>query len=143
MSTDFNSRTVKSQQVAKNTLYADLNLKLKNHPGTKDVVPVVDLDAVKNSIKNLLLTNYVDRPFHPEIGSNVSGLLFEPVDQFTAASLREEIKTCLGRFEPRINQVVVNVVDASDRNSYQITVGFNVISSDIRQGIAFYLERLR
>ena len=140
---DFNSSTVKSKQIAQNRVYADFDLKMVNHPGTKDIIPLFDLNAVKNAVKNLLLTNYGDRPFRPDIGSNVSSILFEQADEFTAASLRDEIKLCLERFEPRINQVTVVILDNADRNAYQVTVGFNVIASDERKEIAFYLERLR
>ena len=114
-----------------------------NNPGTKDVSPLIDLNAVKNAVKNLILTNHGDRPFRPDIGSNVAKLLFEPADEFTAATLKDEIKLCVERFEPRINEVSVLILNNAERNSYQVTIGFNVIASTQRKEIAFYLERLR
>jgi|LULE01.1.fsa_nt_gb phage baseplate assembly protein W len=139
---DFNSIT-RPKRVAKTTLFSDLNLKLVKHPGTDDVSPLRDLDAITNSVKHLLLTDYGDRPFHPEVGSNVSRLLFEPADAFTAVTLKDEIKQCLERFEPRVRNVSVSVIDNMDINAYQIQVGFNVRQTDEPQEIAFYLERLR
>tara|TARA_R110000744_G_scaffold147946_1_gene260974 strand:- start:1304 stop:1663 length:360 start_codon:yes stop_codon:yes gene_type:complete len=113
------------------------------HPGTKDISSVKDLNAVKQAVKNLVLTNYDERPFHPEIGSNVTALLFEPADNFTAMAIKEEILRVLWDFEPRTTNHTVEITDNSDRNAYEITIGFNVIFSPQREEINFYLQRLR
>lgn len=113
------------------------------HPIKKDLSAVLDLDAVKHAVKNLILTNFYERPFHPDIGSNVTAMLFEPADNFTAMSIKEEILFVLKKYEPRTNDHVVEVTDNSERNSYEITIGFNVIFSPRREEISFYLQRLR
>jgi phage baseplate assembly protein W len=103
----------------------------------------VDIDAVKNSVRNLILSNYFDRPFQPALGSNVSAFLFEPADNFTISAMREEIKRVLKKFEPRVDSVTVEVIDNSDRNAYDITVGFRVIALDQRVDMTLYLKRIR
>ena len=113
------------------------------HPVKLDISAVKDLDAVKHAVKNLILTNFNERPFHPEIGSNVTALLFEPADTFTANAIKDEILHVLKTYEPRTSGHTVEVTDNSERNSYEITIGFNVIFSPKREEINFYLQRLR
>ena len=103
---DFNSSTITSSNVAKKNVYSDLDLTFIIHPVLRDIRPITDIAAVKNSIKNIVLTSFYDHPFHPEIGSGVRALLFEPASIFTALSLKDEIQRCLGKFEPRINNVL-------------------------------------
>ena len=141
---DFNSDTIQSKRVASlATLFTDLNLALKEHPGTKDVVPVKDIEAVKNSVKNLLRTNYGDRPFQPDVGCDITRLLFEPADEFTADALKGAIRLCLQRFEPRIANIVVMVAAHPDDNAFVCKIGFNIISVNQPQELTFSLERSR
>lgn len=113
------------------------------HPIKKDIAAIKDLDAVRHAVKNLVLTNFNERPFHPEIGSNVTSYLFEPANNFTSMAIKEEIYYVLKKFEPRTNGHVVEVIDNSERNAYEITIGFNVIFSQTREEVSFYLQRLR
>tara|TARA_B110000444_G_scaffold250866_1_gene277919 strand:+ start:46 stop:477 length:432 start_codon:yes stop_codon:yes gene_type:complete len=126
------------------TLYRDFPMFFSGvHPTLRDISGVKDLDAVKHAVKNLILTNFNERPFHPEIGSNVTALLFEPADNFTSNAIKEEILYVLKKYEPRTSGHSVEVTDNSDRNAYEITIGFNVIFSPKREEINFYLQRLR
>jgi len=133
-----------SEKVARKNLYSDIPLFFTDrHPNTKDIPSIKDLDAVKHAVKNLILTNFDERPFHPEIGSNVTALLFEPADTFTSNAIKEEILYVLKAYEPRTQGHTVEVIDNSERNSYEVTIGFNIISSQQREEINFYLQRLR
>jgi len=126
------------------SLYTDFPMFFTRvHPHTYDISTVKDQDAVKHAVKNLVLTNFNERPFHPEIGSNVTALLFEPADTFTANAIKDEILYVLKKYEPRTSGHTVEVTDNSERNSYEITIGFNVIFSRSREEINFYLQRLR
>tara|TARA_R100000234_G_C5003143_1_gene181257 strand:+ start:4578 stop:5018 length:441 start_codon:yes stop_codon:yes gene_type:complete len=140
---DFNSNIIRSKQVATSALFSDFDLKMELQNGSDDIVPLVDIDAITNAVANLLQTNFGDRPFHPEIGNNINALLFQPADEFTAAALIDEIKTCLRNHEPRVGQIKVMVNALPDQNSFQCTVGYSIISSNIQQELSFYLERLR
>jgi phage baseplate assembly protein W len=139
---DYNK--TRSSNVLRQNLYTDLPINFKSvHPNLKDIIALKDLDAVKQSVKNLILTNHGERPFQPDIGSNITGLLFEPADTFTANAIRMEIFAVLKRFEPRVTDITVQVFDNSDRNAYNITIGFRVIFAEGEQEVNFYLQRLR
>ena len=123
--------------------YRDLPLSFLKHPGTGDVRPINDIDAVKQSVKNLILTNFGERPFQSKIGSNVTSLLFELVSPFTVEALRRNIETTLREQEPRVNGVIVNIFDDADRNAYIVKLNYNVVSLNVNVETSFFLRRLR
>ena len=131
-----------SSNVARNRLYSDLNPNFVVHPVLKDLIPLTDIDAVKNSIKNIILCNTLDRPFHPEISSRLRLLLFEPADIFTNYEIGEKIKSIIYKFEPRIENLEIDVTDNSDSNQYKVTVTFDTLH-DKSEEIIIYLTRLR
>ena len=77
--------------VGKAGLFADLPLDFIAHPNTKDIRPITDLQAIRQAVKILVLSNFYDRPFHPELGANVTRYLFENADQFTGMAIRDEV----------------------------------------------------
>ena len=137
---DFNDK--KSSNISRGNVYSDLDLSFNVHPTTNDIKPVLDIDAVKNSISNLVQTSFLERPFHPEIGAGIRALLFEPVDLFTALSLKDSIATVIDQFEPRVKNVTIQIQDDSERNAYVITIGFTVFN-DRNEEFELYLSRLR
>lgn len=139
---DFNTPGKKSSNISRQSVYSDLDLSFNIHPTSKDMKPVYDLAAVKNSISNLVQTSFRERPFHPEIGAGIRALLFEPVDLFTSLALKDNILRVINQFEPRVKDVTVQIQDDSERNAYVITVGF-VVFSDRNEEIQLYLSRLR
>jgi phage baseplate assembly protein W len=140
---DLNVTGRKAAVVSKRKQYADLDLSLTLHPIFNDIIPLVDIDAVKAAVKNLVLTNFNERPFQPTIGSNLRALLFEPGDIFTIIAIKNGIRDVLKRFEPRVDRVKIQVQDNSDENRYDITVGFRVITLDQPVDLTFYLVRIR
>jgi len=147
---DYNKKTTgqsqvfdKSSNISKVDTYSDLDLFFIKHPILNDITPLRDIDAVKQAVVNLVLTNFYERPFHPEIGGNVSAKLFEPADRFTASEIRDEIKEVLKNYEPRVNGVNVAVYDQSDANAYTVTIAFNVIYLQAETEVTFNLQRLR
>lgn len=111
---------------------------------TNDIIVIKDFAAIKNSIKNLLLTSPGERFFNPNIGCSVSKILFEPVDPFTAYQLKEEIVTTIEKFEPRVKLNEVSVVTRSDEQGYDVTVDFSVIGLPEKlETIEFTLESTR
>ena len=109
-------------------LYRDVALSFERNAATKDVIVKKDVDAVKQSVKNLILTNHYERPFHPEIGSGITSLLFEPLDPITANSLSRVIGEVITNFEPRAQVVSVDARPNLDTNSYEVTIDFRVIN---------------
>lgn len=142
---DYNSITGQRSQLSSRIKpYSDLDFRFKVHPVKDDLVPLYDLDAIKRSMKNLILSGHNDRPFHPELGSNLGALLFELADTFTAISIKNEIIRVLNEFEPRIKNIVVEVVDHSDENSFNVNIGFAINGrSNNREELSFFLNRLR
>ena len=133
----------RSSNVAASALYSDLDLNLNLHPVKMDISPVTDIRAVRNSVKNLVLTNFGERPFQPKLGSNVTALLFEQADQFTAIMMKKEIYRLLEDHEPRINATRVEIFDDADANAYRVSIEFNVIKINAQAEVEFALQRLR
>ncbi len=142
-SSDRSASTGKISVVARKKGWADLNLKLTRHPIRKDIMPLKDDQAIKNSVKNLILTNFFERPFQPQVGANLRGLLFEPADAITKYELSDGIKQVLIDYEPRIRVSRVGIEDQSDRNAYRITVYFQIIEMDLNTEVEIVLQRLR
>ena len=107
-------------------VYKDLNLNFTVNPVTSDVTTVTDVNAVKRSVRNLLLTNHYDRPFHPEIGSNVQALLFENFGPITGNQLARQIEELIVNFEPRANVESVECFPLPDTNTYDVRIYFYV-----------------
>ena len=107
-------------------VYKDLNLNFSSNPITSDVTTVSDVIAIKRSIRNLLLTNHYDRPFHPEIGSNIQHLLFENMNPVTGNQIARTIEEMIGNFEPRVRIESVETFPLMDQNKYDVRIYFYV-----------------
>jgi len=132
-----------SPLVATERVYADLSLDMLVHPNTADIIPLKDVNAVKQSIKNIVLTSRGEKLFKPKFGGRVAEYLFENVTPFTAIALKSEIEDVIKLYEPRVSDVVVKVVDNSDSNAYDITIAFRVININVGAEVSFQLKRLR
>lgn len=128
----------------KNTrTFSDIDLNFTAHPVTGDIVKRYDDAAIKQSVKNLVLTQNYERPFHSEIGSQLRGLLFEPASPITARLIEKTIQQTILNFEPR---VVLNGVVAQfspDNNSVYVTVSYTIVNTTTPQTINLTLERTR
>jgi len=129
--------------VSKKKPWRDLDLSLKIHPIRKDIIPLKDDAAIKNAVKNLLVSNFFERPFQPTLGANLRGLLFEPADAITKLDLQQGVRRVLNTHEPRIKVLNVKVFDESDNNSYRITVKFLIKEYDTAESVEIVLRRLR
>lgn len=133
----------KASIVARDSIYSDLDLLLIPNPVTGDINPVKDTEAIKKSVINLILTNFYERPFQPEIGCNVRGLLFEPADPITISDLEDAARQVLENFEPRVAVINVSASDDADNNSYSMSIEFQILSTDQVAEVTTILERLR
>ena len=93
----------KAKITARRKGFRDLDLSLIINPRTKDIVPLRDDVAIKNAVRNLLQTNFYERPFGHSKGANLRGLLFEPADNITIIEIKQNIQDVLQRHEPRVN----------------------------------------
>ena len=124
--------------------WRDLDLFFQKKASTKDVNRVTDVQAVKRSVRNLVLLNHFEKPFHPEIGSGVRGMLFEPMTPLIAVILTQHIEDVIENFEPRARLVGVKSKPDLDRNAYELTVEFYVVNAPTELvQLDVLLERLR
>lgn len=137
------------QKVNRRKDWADLDLDFIPHPTTGDVVKKTGVDAIKRSVRNLILTNFYDRPFRSHIGSSAQKILFDNINQFTAGFLKDAIVNVLENFEPRIKlyadveteSVIVQV--SPDNNGYNVRIAFVVVNTGAPAVISLFLERIR
>jgi phage baseplate assembly protein W len=120
-----------------------LNLSLIPNPVTGDINPVRDTEAIKKSVVNLVMTNFYERPFQPEIGSGVRGLLFELADPITISDIEDAAQQVLENFEPRIRVIEVIAADDADNNSYTLSITFQILSTEQIADVTTVLERIR
>ena len=124
--------------------YKDLDLFFNKKNVSKDITKITDIAAVKRSIRNLVLTNHYEKPFHPEIGSGVRDMLFEPMSALTAHVLTRKIEDVIENFEPRAKVIGVLAQPNLDRNEYQVTINFFILNAPTELvDLTLFLERLR
>lgn len=123
--------------------FSDLDLNFTLHPVRKDINRHVNEMAIINSVKNLILTNHYERPFQPELGSNIRRLLFENLDVITASSIEREIGQTLVNFEPRVRVNKIEVNADFDNNGFKVYLEFFVVNRSEPISINFFLERVR
>ena len=124
--------------------YKDLDLFFGKKQASGDINKVTDIQAVKRSVRNLVLLNHYEKPFHPEIGSGVRDVLFEPMTPLTSHSLAIEIEDVIENFEPRAKLVGVRALPNLDRNEYEVSVEFYVVNAPTELvDLSIFLERLR
>jgi len=137
------------QRVNRKPDYSDLDLDFIMHPTTKDVVKKTGVDAIKRSVRNLILTNFYDRPFRSYIGSNAQKLLFDNINMFTATFLRDAIEDTITSFEPRVLLDVstadkgIEISVNPDNNGYNVKITFIIVNTGTPATINLFLERLR
>jgi phage baseplate assembly protein W len=123
--------------------YSDLDLNFAIHPVKKDINTLYDERAVITSLKNLLLMNHYEKPFHPEIGSNVRRLLFDNMDSISANILEKEIQQTIINFEPRVTLNQLKVSPDYDNNRFSVTMNFIIGNKTNPINIEFFLARER
>ena len=139
---DAQSRNVNSGRDAQ--VYRDLDLFFGKKNTSRCISKVQCVQSVKRSVRNLILTNIYEKPFHPEIGSGIRELLFEPLSPITAFVLSQRVEDVIENFEPRARLVGVRALPDLDRNSYEITIEFYVQNAPTELvDTTVLLERLR
>ena len=123
--------------------FKDLDLNFTKHPVRDDVNILTAERAVINSVKNLILTNHYERPFQPDLGSNIRRLLFENADSITASLLEREIQQTIENFELRARVKDIRVIAKFDENGFQVELTFFIVNVTAPITINFFLERIR
>ena len=124
--------------------YSDLDLFFGRKTSNNDISKITDVQAVKRSVRNLVLLNTYEKPFHPEISSGVRGMLFENMTPITANILARKIEDVINNFEPRARLISVTAIPDLDRNAYEVAVQFYVVNTPTELvDISLMLETLR
>ena len=123
--------------------WSDLDLDFTAHPVTKDIVRKTNVEAVKRSVRNLILTNRYERPFHPEIDGGVTRHLFSLSTPETKHDIKLAVENCLTNFEPRVVVDDVRVTGDLDANGFNVSIYFTVVNSPQPIEVALFLERIR
>ena len=127
-------------------IYKDLSLFFTPNPVSGDVTMVTDVQDIKRSVRNLVLTNRFEKPFHPEIASHVRDLLFERFTPITFNLLRNRIETVLANYEPRVSVTDIEIDDsgrAMDNNELNVRIFFTLRNDPQIQSVDILLERIR
>jgi hypothetical protein len=124
-------------------IYSDIDLAFTRKPGSNDIALSYDTQSVIRSIKNLVLTNKFERLWNPDLGSNVSGLLFELISPLSANALEFEISTLIKNYEPRAILNEVTVTAEPDKNAYSVYLSFYLQNATLPTTITLLLERNR
>jgi len=118
-----------------------LAISFNRNPSTGDFGIVKDENAIKQSVRNLILTMFGEKPFQETIGSKVKMLLFEPWDVFAKDVIEDEIKDTIARLEPRVVVDSVDLTDDSEINSIQVSIDYTIVGQTLVQTVDFLLEK--
>ena len=123
--------------------FKDFSILMKSNPNTEDFTVVKNENAIKQSVRNLVLTGIGERPFQPKTGSRLRELLFEPYDVFVAQDIKEEIINVITRLEPRITVRQVRVFqDDEDTNTLRVEFDYTIVGETLIQTVDFLLETI-
>lgn len=132
-----------TNRIARKNDYSDIDMDFLAHPTTGDVMKKTGVEAIKRSVRNLILTNYYDRPFQSYIGSGAIKLLFENANPITANFLTDAIRQVINSHEPRVSVKDVVVQFDYDNNGYNVRLEFIVLNRNEPAAINLFLERIR
>jgi len=133
---------VPAERVSKG--FKDISAIFEVNPLNDDLIVLKNANAIARSIRNLIFTNRGDKPFNPFLGSRVSEMLFDPMDQISSVSVRSEIERTINSFEPRVKLEKVTVTPDYDGNQYDVVLKYQIIGIDVdTQQLSFALELTR
>ena len=124
-------------------IFRDLNLNFQVNSATKDIQKITDVEAVKRSVRNLINLNHYEKPFHPEVGSNLRAMLFELMTPQMNHAISKQIQKLIINYEPRARLVQVATIPNFDRNAYNVKISFYVVNVPEPVTVESFLERLR
>jgi phage baseplate assembly protein W len=125
----------------KSRSFSDILISMQRNPFTDDTSVVKNDNAIKQAVKNLILTQPGEKPFQPLVGSKVYNLLFEPLDAFTADSIKDEIINTINQYEPRVELTDVDVTAIPEGNKLNVALEYRIVGLPIVETISFVLQR--
>lgn len=134
-------KNISGSDLKRSRSFKDLSISMARNAFTNDVSPVTNDSAIKQAIKNLILTSPGEKPFQPLIGSSVSNLLFEPLDSFTADTIQDEIINTINQYEPRVQLTNVQVTPVPEGNKLDVSIEYRIVGLPIVETVTFVLQR--
>ena len=125
------------------TIFSDLNIAFSAHPITKQLTRKTNRDAVRQSVKSLILTNFYERPFKPDIGCSIRNYLFELWTPIVKQQMENAVKEVIRNYEPRAELLRILIEDRPDMNSLTVSVAFRVLNDPTPVVLDVILERIR
>ena len=135
--------TQTNESTRSSKIFKDLNLDFQQNTATKDIQKITDAESVKRSVRNLINTNHYEKPFHPEIGSNLRAMLFELMSPQMNHLITKQIENLINNYEPRCRLVQVHTQPEFERNGYNVQISFYVQNYPDPVVVESFLERLR
>ena len=118
-----------AQRVSKS--FKDVSMSFKFNPLSGDLITLKNENAIARAVRNIVSTSPGEKFFDPDFGSSISEILFENVDDITAVSIEDEIKSCLDNYEPRVELINVNVDANFDQNQFDVVITYRIIGVDL------------
>ena len=140
---NYDAGSVANKSTRSSRIFSDLNLDFQQNTATKDIQKITDVEAVKRSVRNLINTNHYEKPFRPEVGSNLRAMLFELISPQMNHAISKEIDLLIRNYEPRCRLVEVSSNPAIDKNAYEVTISFYVVNHPEPVTVESFLERVR
>ena len=124
--------------------FKDISLSFTPHPVTKDLTVIKDANAIKKSVRNLVQTIPRERFFNPNLGTDIRGSLFDFCDFGTASVIEQQIQTTIENYEPRVDNLRIEVFPRPDRNEFEVNIYFDIIGQQFpSQAFQYILEASR
>jgi len=139
----YDAGTLTNRSKKSTKIYKDLNLDFSQNIATKDIQKLLDVESVKRSVRNLINLNHYEKPFHPEIGSNLRALLFENITPQISHYIEKQIELLIRNYEPRCRLVEVANKPDLRKNGYSVSISFYIINTPNPVTVQTFLERLR
>ena len=139
----YDAGTLTNKSKRSGQIYNDLNLDFQQNTATKDIQKITDVESVKRSVRNLINTNHYEKPFRPQVGSNLRAMLFELISPQMNHAISKEIDLLIRNYEPRCRLVEVSSNPQIDKNAYAVTISFYVVNHPEPVVVESFLERLR
>ena len=139
----YDAGTLTNKSKRSSRIYKDLNLDFQQNTATKDIQKKLDVESVKRSVRNLINLNHYEKPFHPEVGSNLRALLFENITPQISHFIGKQIELLIRNYEPRCRLVQVANMPNLDRNGYSVSISFYVVNHPEPVQVETFVERLR
>ena len=134
-------KQVTGRDVAISKAFKDIKIDFARNPFTDDVAHVRNDNSIKQALKNLVLTVPGEVPFDNSIGSRVSELLFEPMDELISDALQDEIAATINKFEPRVSLINTIIVPDYETGKYGVTVKYRIVGLPLTESVSFVLQR--